>query len=177
MVTCTFIVLSDFATIRPIDAWTVNGVFCQPKREFNRAHSTRNDILSNRHAISAQDTMHAERSRISTLKWFLFSLLNLDWYRRPWRKLTLPHTYIALLTSPATKPNLSMIAVPTAPAPKMIAMEIKAPIRPYSMAVAPDWSAANFKSNFFMIRSFAPEIAFLRPLPVSSSNSYQKLVP
>ncbi len=46
--------------------------------------------------------------------------------------------YLALTTSAVIATNLLLIAVPRAPAPTMIATAIRAAMRPYSIAVAPD---------------------------------------
>jgi len=48
--------------------------------------------------------------------------------------------------------------VPTAVTAPMITTAIKAAIRPYSMAVAPDSSCAKHRSIFIAVSSFAPTV-------------------
>ena len=53
----------------------------------------------------------------------------------------------------ATLPNWVEMLVPRAVTAAMITTAMRAAIRPYSMAVAPDSSDMNFEMNFFMVFS------------------------
>jgi len=57
-----------------------------------------------------------------------------------------------------TDVNVVESEVPTAVTAPMITTAIKAAIRPYSMAVAPDSSCAKHRSIFIAVSSFAPTV-------------------